>query len=140
MAAQFPTLGGLGILPQFRATLMRIRAALPRPRYSDQAARVDVQSAGVSLTLSYLTSFSVGGTYAELWGFFKNGDIQALLSIYFDEATSEYVFSVTRNVWDALDVYFDGALIGTAPTFPAVTADMVVSLGYVTFRGAKVAA
>lgn len=135
--AELPTVGALGILPRVRATLFRIRAALPRPRYEEQAKRVDVRdAAGVSLALEYLTTFSIGEVYAELYCFKKNNDIQALMSIYFDEATSEYVFGVSRNVWDALDVLFDAVLIGTAPTFPAVTADMVVSLGYVTFRAA----
>lgn len=133
---QVPQILGLGILPEIRAKWLRIRAAFPRPRYTDQASRVDVRDAtGVSLVKEFLTTFSVGGIYAELWAFKKNADILALASVYLDETTGEYVFGVFRNTWDPLDVYFDQTLVGTTPTFPAVTADLTPSIGYVTFRG-----
>jgi len=133
--AQVPQVG-LGLLPAFREMLFRARMALPRPRYTDQAARVSVEDPTGPMTPTFLTSFVVGQAHAELYGFLRNGDIEALLSIYYDETTAQYVFGVSRNVWDPLSVYFDGAIVGVAPTFPEVTADMTPSIGYVTFRSA----
>lgn len=133
---QVPQLGTLGIVPKIRAKIMRIRAVVPESIYSDQAARVDVQIGGTSLTREYFGQYYVNTTYKEIWVFKQNGEIKAFMTIYKDETTGEFVFGVSRMAWDAMDVLFDGALVGTSPTFPAVSADMTPSVGYVTFRGA----
>ncbi|MEM2291647.1 MAG: hypothetical protein QXX41_00055 [Nitrososphaerota archaeon] len=136
MAAQIPTVTPLGILPRFRAKVFRIRAAIPEPIYASQAERVDVQIGGASLTREYVGTTTVAGQYAELWVFKKDSDVKAIMTVHKDPTTGEYVFNLSRLSWDAMDVLFDAAIIGTSPTFPAVTADMTPSVGYVSFRGA----
>lgn len=136
MAAQIPTVTPLGILPRFRAKVFRIRAAIPEPIYTSQAERVDVQIGGASLTREYIGTTTVTGQYAEFWVFKKNSDVKAVMTVHKDPTTGEYVFNLSRLAWDDMDVLFDAAIIGTSPTFPAVTADMTPSVGYVSFRGA----
>lgn len=127
----------LGILPRIRAKIFRVRAVVPESVYADQAARVDVQNTGgTSLTREYFGTTTINGNYAEIWTYKLNSDIKAFMTIYKDPDTGEFVFSVARIAWDALNVLFDGAGVGTAPTFPAVSADMTPSIGYVSFRAA----
>jgi len=134
--AEIPTVTPLGVVPRIRAKIFRIRAAIPESIYSSQAERVDVQINTTSLTREYIGTTTVAGQYAELWIFKMNSDVKAIMTIYKDPTTGEYVFNLSRLAWDAMNVLFDGAVIGTSPTFPAVTADMTPSVGYVSFRGA----
>jgi hypothetical protein len=133
LALQIPTVTPLGIVPRFRAKMFRVRAALPESIYASQAERADVQIGGVSLTREYVGTTMVAGQPAELWAFKKNSDIKAVMTVHKDPTTGEYVFNLARTAWDAVDVLFDAALVGT---FPAVTADLTLSVGYVSFRGA----
>lgn len=136
MAAQIPTITPLGVVPRIRAKIFRIRAAIPEPIYSSQAQRVDVQIGGTSLTREYVGTTTAAGQYAELWLFKNNSDVKAIMTVHKDPTTGEFVFNLSRLAWDAMDVLFDAAVIGTSPTFPAVRADMTPSVGYVSFRGA----
>jgi hypothetical protein len=136
LAAQIPTVTPLGIVPRIRSKIFRVRAALPESLYSSQAQRVDVQIGGASLTREYVGTTTAAGQYAEFWTFKKDSDVKAIMTVHKDPTTGEYVFNLSRLAWDAMDVLFDGAVIGTSPTFPAVTADMTPSVGYVSFRGA----
>jgi hypothetical protein len=136
LATQIPTITPLGIVPRIRSKISRVRAVIQESLYSSQAERVDVQIGGSSLTREYIGTTTVAGQYAELWFFKKNSDVKAIMTVHKDPTTGEYVFNLSRLAWDAMDVLFDSALIGTSPTFPAVTADMTPSVGYVSFRGA----
>jgi hypothetical protein len=136
LAAQIPSVTPLGIIPRVRSKILRVRAAIPESLYSSQAERVDVQIGGSSLTREYAGTTTAAGQYAELWVFRKNSDVKALMTVHKDPTTGEYVFNLSRLAWDAMDVLFDAAIIGTSPTFPSVAADMTPSVGYVSFRGA----
>lgn len=135
--AAIPQVTPLGILPKIRAKIFRVRAVVPEPIYTVEADRVDVQdTTGASLTKAYFGTTMIGGNYGEVWIYSLNSDIKAFMTVYKDPDTGEFVFSVARIAWDPLNILFDGAIVGTAPTFPAVTADMTLSIGYVSFRAA----
>jgi hypothetical protein len=129
----------LGFLPRFRERVERIRAIVPPAFYEKEAKRVDVKDeAAESLTLVYWGKCYIAGVLGELWFFRKDTDTKAYMTIYKDESTGEFVFQVARNTWEQLNVYFDGALIGTAPTFPALTEQLTPSIGYLFFRATPI--
>jgi hypothetical protein len=128
-----------GFVPKFRERVERIRAIVPPAFYETEAKRVDVKDVSAeSLSLVYWGKCYIAGVAGELWLFRKDTDTKAYLTIYKDEATGEFVYQVARNTWEMLNVYFDGALIGTAPTFPALTEELTPSIGYVFFKAAPV--
>jgi hypothetical protein len=128
-----------GVIPKFRERIERIRAIVPPAFYETEAKRVDVKDeSGESLALTYWGKCSIAGVIGELWLFRKDTDTKAYLTIYKDESTGEFIYQVARNTWEQLNVYFDGALIGTAPTFPAVTTELTPSVGYVFFKATPI--
>jgi len=133
------TLTPFGILPRFRERVERIRAIVPPAFYETEAKRVDVKDeTAESLTLTYWGKCYVAGAIGELWLFRKNSDTKAFLTIYKDEETGEFIFQVARNTWEQLNVYFDGTLIGTAPTFPETTEDLTPVPGYLFIRATPI--
>jgi len=135
MSVEFP----FGIIPRIRERIDRIRAIVPPSFYQKQAERVDIKDESAeSLIRVYWGKCYLNGSIGELWLFRKDNDTKAFLTIFEDQATGELVFQVVRNTWEMLNVYFDGALIGSAPTFPAVTDELTPSVGYVFFRAAPI--
>jgi hypothetical protein len=133
------TITPFGLLPRFRERLERIRAIVPPALYEKEAKRVDVKDeTAASLTLVYWGKCYVAGVTGELWLFRKDNDTKAYMTIYKDESTGEFIYQVARNTWELLNVYFDGALVGMAPTFPAITTELTPSIGYVFFRATPI--
>jgi hypothetical protein len=103
-----------GLVSGVRGTFQRVRATVRLPRLGTESARVAVKdSTGVALSQAFITAFVGDEVPKELWGYYSNGDLKAVLTIAYDETNQVYVYMVSKVCADALSVEFDGAAIGS---------------------------
>ncbi|MBA4386162.1 MAG: hypothetical protein C0410_15615 [Anaerolinea sp.] len=103
---------GLGLISRTRGTMMRIRSVIRPPKFGAEAARVVVKNTVGPLDQAFIGAYISDTVSKELWGYYKTGDLKAVLSLYLDSAANKYKYVVSKVTVDALSVEFDKIAIG----------------------------
>ncbi len=103
---------GFGLLSRTRGTVTRIRAVVRPPRFGTEAARVGVKDTAGALDQAFCYAFIGDSISKEVWGYYKNGDLKAILTLYLDSTTNKYKYVVSKITVDTLTVEFDKIAIG----------------------------
>lgn len=111
---------GFGLLTRSRGTLTRIRAVVRPPRFGTEAARVVVKDTAGVVDQAFVCAFIGDSLSKEVWGYYKNGDLKAVLTMYLDSAANKYKYVVSKVTVDTLTVEFDKVAIGNLSAISAI--------------------
>ena len=128
---------GLGLLTRSRGTLTRIRSVIRPPRLMTEAARVVVKDTNGAIDQAFMTAFIGDSIAKEVYGFYKNGDLKATLTLYLDASANQYKYCVSKVTPDTLSVEFDKVAIGN---LGAVTTLDTPGTGQITHAAAPLTA
>ena len=111
---------GFGLLTRTRGTMVRIRAVIRPPKFGTEAARVVVKDIAGAVDQSFIGAFIGDSLSKEVWGYYKNGDLKAVLVLYFDATANKYKYVVSKISTDTLTVEFDKTAIGNLGAISAI--------------------
>ena len=126
-----------GLMVRARGTLARIRNTVRPPRLNAEAARVVVKDTAGAIDQAFIAAYVGDSIPKELWGYYKNGDLKAVLSVSYDETNTVYKYVVSKICPETLTVEFDAVAIGN---LGAVTGVDLPATGQITHQAAALTA
>jgi len=96
-----------------------------------------VRDVNGNLAQAFLTGFFGDSINKELYGYYKNGELKAVLVCYWDETAQLYKFVISKVASESLTVAFDEVDIGN---LGAVTAIDTPVTGQITHEAAALSA